>query len=135
METIVSISWWAVIIAAIVKFAIGAAWYQPLFGKRWRELMKVPEGAMADGLMQAMIVGFVGDLIMSYILARFVAHYGDYGIGGGFLIGFMAWLGFVAPLMAGQIYYERKPMELIAINAGYQLVGLLVMGAIFSVWH
>ena len=77
METTVSISWLAVIVAAIVKFAIGAAWYQPLFGKRWGQLMKVPEGATADGLMQAMIVGFVGDLIMSYILARFVAHYGD----------------------------------------------------------
>ena len=135
METTVSISWLAVIVAAIVKFAIGAVWYQPLFGKRWRELMKVPEGAMADGLMQAMIVGFVGDLIMAYVLARFVAHYGDAGIGGGLLVAFMAWLGFVATLMAGQIYYEKKPMELIAINAGYQLVGLLVMGAIFGVWH
>jgi hypothetical protein len=135
METTVSISWLAVIVAAIVKFAIGAVWYQPLFGKRWRELMKVPEGAMADGLMQAMIVGFVGDLVMAYILARFVAHYGDGGIGGGLLVAFMAWLGFVATLMAGQIYYEKKPTELIAINAGYQLVGILVMGAILGVWH
>jgi hypothetical protein len=37
--------------------------------------------------------------------------------------------------MAGQIYYERKPGELVAINAGYQLVGLLVMGAILGVWR
>jgi len=135
METTVSISWLAVIVAAIVKFAIGAVWYQPLFGKRWGKLMKVPEGATADGMTQALIVGFVGDLIMAYVLARFVAHYGDAGIGGGLLVAFMAWLGFVATLMAGQIYYEKKPMELIAINAGYQLVGLLVMGAIFGVWH
>lgn len=135
METTVSISWLAVIVAAIVKFAIGAVWYQPLFGKRWRELMKVPEGSMTEGLAQGMIVGFVGDLVMAYILARFVAHYGDGGIGGGLLVAFMAWLGFVATLMAGQIYYEKKPMELIAINAGYQLVGLLVMGAIFGIWH
>ena len=135
METTVSISWLAVIVAAVVKFAIGAAWYQPLFGKRWRELMKVPEGAMADGMTQALIVGFVGDLVMAYVLARFVAHYGDAGLGGGLLVGFMAWLGFVATLMVGQIYYEKKPMELIAINAAYQLVGLLAMGAIFGVWH
>jgi len=135
MEATVSISWLAVIVAAVVKFAIGAVWYQPLFGKRWRVLMKVPESAMADGLAQAMIVGLVGDLVMAYILARFVAHYGDGGIGGGLLVGFMAWLGFVATLMAGQIYYEKKPAELIAINAGYQLVGLLVMGAILGVWR
>jgi hypothetical protein len=135
MGTAISINWLAVIVAAIVKFAIGAAWYQPLFGKRWRELMKVPEGAIADGLAQAMIVGFVGDLVMAYILARFIGHYGDTGIGGGLLVAFMAWLGFVATLMAGQIYYERKPGELVAINAGYQLVGLLVMGAILGVWR
>jgi hypothetical protein len=135
MENTVAISWLAVIVAAIIKFAIGAVWYQLLFGKRYRELMKVPEGTMADGFAQALVVGFVGDLIMAYILARFVAHYGATTLAEGALIGCMAWLGFVATRMAGSVFYEKKSIELVAINAGYQLVGIVVMGAIFGVWH
>jgi hypothetical protein len=134
METAVSISWLAVLVAAIVRFAIGAGWYTALFGKRWRELMKVPEGAAQDGFVQAMVVGFITDLVMAYVLARFVAHY-DPTLWGGILVGFMAWLGFVATVMAGSIVYEKKPMELIGINGGYQLVTLVVMGAILGVWH
>ncbi len=133
--SVVTVNWLAVIVAAVVKFGIGAVWFTALFGKRWRELQGVPEGASMNGLAPAMIVQIVGDLIMAYILARFIGHYGGYSLGSGVLIGFMAWLGFVATIMAGQIFYERKKPELVAIGAGYQLVGIVVMGAILGVWH
>ena len=131
----VAINWLAVIVAAIVKFAIGAVWFTALFGKRWRALQGVPEGASMEGLAPAMIVQIIGDLIMAYILARFLGHYGASTLWDGILIGFMAWLGFVATIMVGQILYEKKKPELIAIGAGYQLVGIVVMGAILAVWH
>jgi hypothetical protein len=95
----------------------------------------VPEGAAPEGFAQAMIVGFIGDLVMAYILARFAAWYGATTLVEGALVGFMAWLGFVATILAGSIYYERKPMELVLINAGYHLVSIVVMGAIFGLWH
>lgn len=131
----VAVSWLAIIVAAIVKFIIGGVWYMPLFGKRWRALQGVPEGAPTTGLATAMVVQVIGDLIMAYVLARFVGHYGATSLFDGILIGFMAWLGFVATIMVGSIFYEKKPAELIAINAGYQLVGIVVMGAILAVWH
>jgi hypothetical protein len=37
--------------------------------------------------------------------------------------------------MVGSIFYERKPMELVAITGGYQLVTMVVMGAIIGVWQ
>ena len=133
--SVVAINWPAVIVAAIVKFAIGAVWFTALFGKRWRELMDVPEGASMAGIAPAMTVQIIGDLIMAYILARFLGHYGATTLWDGILIGFMAWLGFVATIMVGQIFYEKKKPALIAIGAGYQLVGIVVMGAILAVWH
>ena len=45
---VVSVNWWAVIVATIVKFALGAIWYQPLFGKQWRALQGVPEGSRPE---------------------------------------------------------------------------------------
>ena len=44
-----------------------------------------------------------------------------------------AWLGFVATIMLGQKYYENRSNELFSINAGYQLVGIVAMGAIIGV--
>jgi hypothetical protein len=138
METaaVVSISYWAVIVAATAKFVIGAVWYSPpVFAKQWQSLIGLTEAQVRAGLVPALIAEAIGDLIMAYVLARFVAHYGFGGIGGGLLIGFMAWLGFVATVMANQIFYERKPQQLVVINAGYLLVSLLVMGAILGIWH
>ena len=131
----VAVNWLAIIVAAIVRFAIGAGWYTALFGKRWRALQGIPEGASTAGMGQAMIAGFVGDLVMAYVLARFVGHYGAANIIDGVVVGFLAWLGFVATVMVGSIFYEKKPGEVVAINAGYQLVTIVVMGAILAVWH
>jgi hypothetical protein len=135
METAITISWIAVIVAAVIKFLIGWGWYSPmLFGKQWQDLAKVTPEQVQAGLMPALIAEGIGDLIMAYVLARFVGHYG-FGFGIGLLVGFMAWLGFVATVMANQVFYERKPQQLVVINGGYTLVSLLIMGALLGVWH
>jgi hypothetical protein len=130
------VNWWAVIVAAIVMFAIGAVWYTALFGKQWRALMGVPEGAPQDGLVPAMVAGFIGNLLEAYVLALFIGYSTPTSnLVGGMLIGFWAWLGFVISIMVPSIFYERKPSMLVAINGAHQLVGLLVMGAIIGWWR
>ena len=52
----------------------------------------------------------------------------------GAVVGFMNWLGFLAFLQLGVVTYEKKPFSLFLINTGYQLVTLVVMGAILSRW-
>jgi hypothetical protein len=132
---VVEISWLAVIVAAVVKFLIGWGWYSPaLFAKQWQQLNKMTAAEVQANMVPALIAEAIGDLVMAYILARFVGHYG-FGFGIGVLVGFMAWLGFVATVLANQIFYERKPQQLILINGGYLLVSLIIMGAILGVWH
>jgi hypothetical protein len=132
---VVSVNWWAVIVAAIVKYALGAIWYQPLFGKQWRALMGIPEGSRQDGFTTALIVGAITDLIMAYILARFIVHYTPISVGSGILVGFLAWIGFMATISLGQVFYEKKPFTLWLINNSYLLLSLLIMGAIIGWWH
>jgi hypothetical protein len=129
------VNWLAIIVAAVVKFAIGAVWYAPLFGKQWRELQGIPEGAPQDGLVQAMVVQIITDLVMAYVLARFIVYSSATDLWTGAFVGVMAWFGFVITIMVGAIFYEKRPPMLIAINGGYQLLGLAVMGAILGVWH
>ena len=89
---------------------------------------------MRAGLVGGMVAGFIGNLVMAYILARFIVYYGEVSFGGGILIGFMAWIGFVGAMTIGQVFYERRPFSLWLINNAYLLIGLLVMGAIIGLW-
>jgi len=130
-----SVSLLAVLIAAIVMYVIGAIWYSALFGRQWRALQGVPEGAPMSGMAVTLVGGFVVDLVMAYVLARFVVHYGAPSAGEGALTGLLAWIGFAATITANQILYERRPWMLWLINNGYLLVGRVVMGAILGWWH
>ena len=132
METAIAVSWIAVIVAAVVRFAIGAAWYAPpVFGKIWQEAAGVkPDPSQ---MPKAMVVQAIGDLIMAYILARILGHYGAETLLAGGFVGFMAWLGFIVPVMAGGIVFERRPMNYAYVNGGFNLVSIVVMGAVISV--
>jgi len=129
------VNWLAIVVAAVAHFLIGWAWYAPpVFGKRWQELSGLKMDG-ASGLAQAIVVQLIGNLVMAYVLARFILHYGEPGLVWGAVIGFMAWLGFVATIMIGSVFYEKRPFGLFTINAGYQLVGIVVMGAILGAWQ
>jgi Protein of unknown function (DUF1761) len=129
------VNWWAVIVAGIVMFAIGAVWYTALFGKQWRALQGIPEGRQPEGFVQALVVGFIGNLVEAYVLALFILYLPSPDWVSGIVTGAWAWLGFVAAIMVPSIFYERKPPMVVAINAGHQLVGLVVMGAIIGLWR
>ena len=89
--------------------------------------------------VQAMIGGFIGALIMGYVLSHFItlgmAYYPDVSaLKAGIHSGLWVWLGFVAPVTAGVFLWEGKPLKLWVLNAGYYLVALIVMGSILALW-
>jgi len=52
----------------------------------------------------------------------------------GMTAGALAGFGWVA-MALGVIYlFERRPLKLFLVNAGYQVVAFVVMGAILGVW-
>lgn len=137
----VPINYLAVLGAAIVGFAIGAAWYGPLFGKKWQALMGfTPESmkSMKLSATQAMAGGFVATLVMAYVLAHALIFASSYlnvsGISAGLQAGFWNWLGFIVPVTLGVVLWEGKPWSLWILNTGYYLVLLLVMGTILALW-
>src|ERR1700737_19936 len=53
----------------------------------------------------------------------------------GAAVGFFNWLGVVAVVTLTIAVYEKRPFKLFVINNGYQLVSMLIMGAILAVWR
>ena len=137
----IPINYWAVLAAAIANMILGSLWYGPLFGKPWMALMGITKESMAaakeKGMGTSYFLMMAGSLLMSFITANvliFASAYTNlYGSPVGALVGFMSWLGFVAPVTLGSVLWEGKPWKLWFLNAGYYLVGLVLMGLILSV--
>lgn len=133
----VTINYLTVLGAAIASMILGALWYGPLFGKKWMAFMGwKPEEMQArkKGAGKSYLMMFIGSLVMAYVLSHFVDYTEAESWQQGMQTGFWSWLGFMVPVMAGSVLWEGKPWGLYFLNASYQLVNLLVMGAILAVW-
>ena len=53
----------------------------------------------------------------------------------GGLVGLLNWLGFVLATHLPLWPYENRPLKLVAINMGSNLVSLVLMGVLFGLWH
>ena len=127
----------AVVVAAIVFFALGAGWYTVLadpwaagIGKTMDQLHKETGGSAMP-----MVVGFVAILVMCYTLNSLLNRLGDTTAAGGAKVGAFVALGFVAANIALNYAFEVRGITLWTINSGYVLVGLTLAGAIIGGWR
>ncbi len=131
----VPINYWAVLVAAIVKFVLGAVWYSPVaFLKPWMAATGVTRESMKAAMPKAIIADAVGALIMAWVLAHAVYFAGAHSIAQGAGVGFFNWLGFIAVTMLPATIYENRPIRLFRINSTYLLIALVIMGAILGAW-
>lgn len=135
---LVTVNFWAILVAAILNMAIGAFWYSTSgFGKTWMSLVGMSKEKMEAGKKEAgkyYIVSFVGALIMAYVLSHIIAFAQVDTIFGGIQTGFLVWLGFVVTTSLGDYLFADRPKKLYVLNNGYYLVSLCVMGAVLAVW-
>ena len=139
------INYIAVIVSAVVFFALGALWYNDiLFGKSWRDSMgktdKEFEREQADSNMVVSFgLMFLGSLLMAFVTAHLVdlmavvyPNANDIMIG--LQTGFWVWFGYIAAYVLTAISFENRPWKYYFINTGYWLVGALIMGVILNLW-
>lgn len=123
----------AVIAAAVAAFAVGAFWYGPLFGTKWRVLMNFSErhaGAVTDvdgmSATSSMIGAFIATLALVYAFAVVMKALGVQSAGQAAWYGFMIAAGFIATTMSNALWYERRPLALYLINVSHYVAALIV---------
>ena len=130
------INHWAVLVSALILWFLGAAWYSPaLFAKPWMAALGIVPSGQKKGLVLGMVSSFIGDVLVALVLVHFVLWSGAASYGEGAFVGFLSWLGFFAATQFPQGIYEGRPFRLFLINAGYWLVGLLVIGGLLARWR
>jgi hypothetical protein len=129
------IYWLAILVAVIIKQALGAFWFSPaLFGPAWCKLTGVSEADMKAGLVKAPIPDVIGSVPMAFVLVHAVHYAGAQDWAHGAAVGFFNWLGFVAVATLGSVTFEKRPLQLYLINNGFLLLALLLMGVVPAVW-
>lgn len=129
-----AVSWLGVLIAGVVFFIIGGLWYGLLFGKLWLRLSgrSVDDPPPSNLALMFVLTGVLG-LVAALGLATVIGADASAGAGLGVGIGVAALI--VAPVVAILHIYDRKPVGLLALNIGYNLVGFAAMGVIIGAFQ
>jgi hypothetical protein len=126
----------AVLTSGVIMWVLGAIWYSPAaFAKKWQALVPGPSGDKKKTMMAGMIMSLVGDILLAFVLAHVILWSGSHDFGRGLFIGFVIWMGFFAATAIPQSIFEGRPFKLFAINQGYNLLGLMLIGGVLSVWQ
>jgi hypothetical protein len=126
----------ALALAALAKTVIGAIWYSPvLFGAKWLKFVQCSEEDLKRGMPKALVVDIIGNFVMAFVLVHATHYAGAATAAQGAAVGFFNWLGFVAVSTLFSVTFEKRPFALWTINNGFQLIGIVVMGIIVTVWR
>jgi hypothetical protein len=121
----------AVLIAVLSTFVLGGLWYSPLlFGKRWQALVGLTDEALGRDLLRVFGAAVLAASLFCVNLGFFIggASSTAFGAFAGFATGF----GFVAAGLFLSYTFARRPLALVAIDAGYHVVAGTAAGVIFG---
>ncbi len=125
---------WAVLVAAVAYFAIGAVWYMVL-SKPWMAAVGTTRADVERGSNPVLFaVTFLFEAVAVFTLAVLLGNTMLAGIGGGATVGALVGIGIWFALMSVTFVYESRKPALFLIDGGYHVLALTVAGAILGAW-
>lgn len=137
-----SISYFVIVVAALVPMILGMIWYGPLFGKKWMVLKNISAENIESaqrGMWRAYLASFLANFIMAFVLSLLVLNLELQDmIRESLLLGFLLWLGISFSTRFANYLWEPegvgKKFPLFLIDTGYFLVSILMMMLVISLW-
>ena len=121
----------AIGVATLVAIVIGMVWYAPpVFGRRWQRHMGISKPGAVAGAVWAVCYASLG-----FTLVYLFKHIGVSGAQDGFRWGATLGLSVAAMAVAPNYAFGRRALSLFAIEMGYVVVALSVMGMILAEWR
>ncbi|WP_263351182.1 DUF1761 domain-containing protein [Acidicapsa acidisoli] len=130
-------NYWAIIVAAIACFLFEAGWYT-IFMQQWLEGIGRTRQWLesAAGYNPAFQYGtaLVAAAMIAAVISRITQSTGPQTALRGIKVAAMLWVGFVLTTWATEYVFEVRTLKLLGINAGFWLLGMMLMGAIVGAW-
>ncbi len=92
----------AVGVSALATILVGTLWYSPLmFGSLWAEAHGYSQEQLRAMAGRAFVVSLFCYSVMAFVLAMLLSYTGASTALQGAFVGFLVWIGFLAPLELG----------------------------------
>ncbi len=139
MPRIFGTSWLAVLLATVVFFMIGFAWYSVLFGDIWQAATGITD-EMAHADMEANGARIFSSAILITLmqalgLLMVINYAGAKSLGACLKIGFWMALLFACTVTAYNSVWGFYPLKGYLVDAGAFMVGYLAMAAIYGLFR
>ena len=126
----------AITIAAVACFLLYVGWYS-IFQQPWLDgLGRTREWLLATGVNPALqyATALVSAAVIASAISCVTQLTGPQTALRGIRVAGMLWLGFVLTTWATEYVFEVRTYLLFAINTGFWLLGMILMGAIVGAW-
>lgn len=131
-----SINWLAIAACVVVSMINGTIWYNPkTFFPAWWAVVgggKSQPGMENMGMTWALTV--LASAVQAVAMSFMVNALGTSSAGAGAGLGFMLWLGFIAPTYLVNKLFAGHGLKIWLIEIGNHLVNFLIFGALLAVW-
>lgn len=119
----------AVVMASIAFFVIGAVWYGALFSKPWQRETGVIEAPKGIQVAKIMGLTFAFEMLVVLMLEHTVARTGA-SDRATMMIAVGFGLSIMTPAIGINYLHQRKSLTLFLIDAGHFVVGMAAAGAV-----
>ena len=129
------INWVAVIVVAVIYFAIVFFWYFPkAFGNQWLKLVG-KESEPKSKIIRDTIIMIPTSFITVLIIEIMMDLTGMNDVASALLLNLLLWIGFVGLIGINQNNFNDRGIKLFLIEYIVYLVGFLIAGLILAVWQ
>lgn len=137
----VSVNFFAVIASSVLSLVLGFLWMSKLFGVPYRKYMygvKDQGSVTKKQQMTSFSIYILVSLITAYVfglMVFFTKSLSDGSLELGVLATLLVWAGFFLPFAVNKAVWQFKNWIVVAIDAGFELVRLMMMLFIFWYWN
>jgi hypothetical protein len=125
----------AVLATTVVQMFLGMTWYSPkVFGTAWMKLTGIAEDHSAKAMQKSLTIGTIGTFVGVCSISLLLSYLQPDSLKYALKFGALLWLAVTVGESLNAIAWEKRPVGLIKINAGYQLVSILVSVALLYKW-
>jgi hypothetical protein len=127
----------AILVAAIACFLLQAAWYS-YFMTAWLDgIGRTREWQLASGVSPALqyLTALLAFFLIAMVISGITQFTGPQTALRGVKVAAVLWIGVVLSTRATEYVFEVRHFSLFAINTGFWLLGMCLMGAIVGGWR